>query len=105
MQNTQRVILFIHVDMGERAPNATDGIERFALKWFAELKISKCLADQLACPAEVPTRVVHQPQWAKGQCCGNSRAVRFDRNDIEPAATEIGDQTIGLWNTCDRPLG
>src|SRR3546814_9781665 len=100
VDDVQRAVLLRHMDTGDGAPRAADGIECLALPLLQPADLGEFLVDeslQHAVGAEIG-----DPQRPERQGDAVADLVAVDRHQFQAAATEIAHHATGLGDRSEE---
>ena len=86
----------LHVQLGESAPCAADGIEGPAAAFHQPIDARDRLIDERQRLVDLVAGLIDEAQAAERQCRGVVEAVVIDVDDLEAAAAEIAGKTVGI---------
>src|SRR5690606_14256051 len=89
VHDPQRILAQVHVELGERAPGSTDGVERARIAGREPRQRGKARVNDIYGPFELVARRIDEPQPAERQS-GSGRGFRTRNVDqLEAAAAEV----------------
>src|ERR1051326_2288724 len=104
LQHVQRIVDRLHVDAREASPDPADGIER-TIVHAAPFEVGKTLVDDFARLVGIFLRGIHQAERSERQRDGFADLAVSDADHVETAAAEIGDEPVGIGDSCDDAFG
>ena len=103
VHDVQRIAVLPHVQPGERAPGAADGVEAAALALVQQVRLLERLLDDLFRLLDGFRRDVLQREPAERERHAAFGAMAVDFGEFERAAAEIADDAVGLWKPETTP--